>query len=358
MRVQKINKNTYKKTSFENYQREILDIWPQLQFRPALHTWARVVQHATTACEGMRRSDWSLVLEEIATTIVWWMSFIQKLNLVGKRIWANDNFEDDFVFGLSLSATEMVWRKYPGVCPVEFGLVAQNVQNLTWVNRPAQVCTCLASKKEVEQRSLDDKMRAKEHVRQFARKNRRRCPKSIDALEDMFRTIFSGLIYHETIEEIFFHFIEEVGEVSEALANATTSECLIKRKFSEDKFIHERRQKLYAIAEELADVFSWSVSIVAKIQTELMSFEEYIESRHEDDELQTIRSVLKGSQHISLSEIIWQKYGLKYGELRCDDCDARPCVCIQQRAQPLYRYALEESRLRDRLKPLWRVTLD
>lgn len=355
--MQKIGKETYKKASLENYQQEIFEIWPQLGIRPALHTWARVVKHATTACEGMRRNDWGLVLDEIATTIVWWLAFIQKLNLLNKAA-CDQDFDDDFVFGLPISATEIVWRKYPGVCPVEFGLAPEDLRNKAWDKRPVQDCMCLARKKESEERSEVEKKRTKKLVRDFALKNGCYCPRSIDALEDMLRMIFSGTVYHESIQELFFHFIEEIGEVSEALADATTSECLRSDPSSNQRFIEEREEKRHAITEELADVFSWSVSVVAKVQAHLESFEDHLKSRYKGKELKEAYSVPKESQHISLSGIIWQKYGLDYGELRCNDCNARPCVCIQQHAQPLYRYALDESHLRDRLKLLWKLTLD
>jgi NTP pyrophosphatase (non-canonical NTP hydrolase) len=174
----------------------------------------------------------------------------------------------------------------------------------------------------------------------------------------MFRIIFAGPVYQLSLQEIFFHFIEEIGEVSEALADATTSECLSARRLNSEKLAGERKQKLHAIAEELADVFSWSVGIMAKVQALYVSFEKYVESRHEADQLQSIRSVLRGSQHISLAGAIWQKYGLRYGNLRCDDCNARPCKCVGQRAQPLYKHALNEEHLRILLKLSKEFTLD
>ncbi len=108
------------------------------------------------------------------------------------------------------------------------------------------------------------------------------------------------------------------------------------------KLLDERGRKLRAIAEELADVWSWSVSIVAKYKQQMLSFEKYLESRREGEKIEQIRKSMKGSRHISLSESIWQEYGLKNGELRCHDCDARPCECAQQRVQPLDREAFKK----------------
>jgi NTP pyrophosphatase (non-canonical NTP hydrolase) len=155
----------------------------------------------------------------------------------------------------------------------------------------------------------------------------------------MLRLVFTGPVHTLTFQELSFHFIEEIGEVSEALADATTSECLSESELNDERLEAERRRKFRAIAEELADVWSWSASIVAKVQQHFVTFEQYLEGRHDMAELEAIRRVLKGSQHLSIAEIIWQQYGLKYGELRCHDCHQRSCQCAQQRAQPLYREA-------------------
>ena len=344
MEAKKINDKTFKKATLEDYQQEIFDIWPQLADRPALHTWSRVIQHATTACEGMRKRDWSQVLEEIAKTIIWWLSFIRKCNLLCQES-THGVYDEDIVFAFPFSATEIIWDKYPWVCPVEFGLAVHEVKNIRWDDRPAQVCMCLARKKDVEERSDDEKERAKKSLREFARLHWRHHPRYINSMEGMLQSIFSGPIYQYSFQELFFHLIEEVGEVSEALSNATVSECLSSDGSNGKMLKNERKRKIYAITEELADVFSWAVSIVAKVQSHLISFEHYLDARHEKNELHTIRDILKGSQHISLSAAIWQKYGLKHNELRCDHCNKRPCTCTEQRTQPLYAKALNPEQL-------------
>jgi NTP pyrophosphatase (non-canonical NTP hydrolase) len=337
MTEQKLSQHTYRQASLEHYQAEIAQIWPQLALRPALHTWARVVQHATTACEGMRRDNWAIVIKEIGKVNVWWLAFIQKLNLLSTPN-ADGDYDDDVVFGLPLSPTELIWRKYPYVCPVEFGLASPDLA-IPWENRPAQECSCLGRKKLVEERSQEEKRHAKHLLEEFARAQRHQCPNSIEGLERMLRLIFSGPVHTLSFHELSFHFIEEIGEVSEALAEATTSEALSETPVNSAKLIAERSHKLRAIAEELADVWSWSVSILAKVQEHLISFEKYLESRHDGSQLEAIRNLLKGSQHLNVPEVIWQEYGLPYGELRCHDCDHRPCTCTQQRAQPLYKQA-------------------
>lgn len=334
---QKLNQRTYKQASLEDYQAEIAEIWPQLASRPALHTWARVIQHATTACEGMRRDDWAIVIKELGKVNVWWLAFIQKLNLLSRQS-SDSEYDDDLVFGLPLSPTELIWRKYPYVCPVEFGL-ASPPASISWDDRPAKECGCLGRKKLVEERSTKEKRHAKEILEEFARMQRGQCPNSMEGLESMLRFIFSGPVHTLSFHELSFHFIEEIGEVSEALAEATTSEVLSDTSFSTERLIAERRAKLRAIAEELADVWSWSVSIVAKVQDHLISFEKYLGSRHDGAQIEGIRDLLKGSQHLSVPEIIWQEYGLANGELRCQDCNSRPCMCTQQKAQPLYKHA-------------------
>lgn len=177
----------------------------------------------------------------------------------------------------------------------------------------------------------------------------------------MFRRVYAGSIYKLSVQELFLHLIEEIGEVSEALADATTSKCLRNRRPNRSRLIEERRKKLRGIAEELADVFSWSVGIVAKVQAILISFENYFDTRHRHgaQELRAIRQFLKGSKHISLAEVIWQKCGgMEHKELRCWDCQERICKCIEQREQPLYQAALDERQQRQLLSVTKKLSLD
>lgn len=340
-----INSKGYRSASLEDYQREIVSIWPQLQERPALHTWLRVVQHATVACEGVRKNDWNGVLKEIAKTIVWWLAFIEKLNEL-----SGSPEDDEIVFALPFKPSKIVWQKYPGVCPVEFGLEvqkqakSQNKAKFSWSKRPAQRCRCLARKEEVEGRSDSEKRTAKAAVRAFAEEHRAHQPQGVSDLENVLRETFAGPVYTLNVEEISFHLLEEVGEVSEALAEATTSQAATGEEIAGRKLAFERKRNVYGISEELADVFSWAVTLLAKIKQQYLSFDKYFKDRADPQLVKTIRKHFPGPKEINLADIIWQEYGLKFGKLQCADCGKRPCECEEANRRTLRGDHLEQCR--------------
>lgn len=329
----------------EQFQHEITEIWPQLAARPALHTWLRVVKHATAACEGVRKSEWHVVLKEIAKSLVWWLAFIEKLNALSRS-----QDDGEIVFAVPFSASRIIWDKYPWVCPVEFGLEAQGQGQRSWPDRPAQRCKCLALKEETENRSPTDKRRAKRLLRQFAANHESQRPHSITELEYMLRQIFSGPIYLLNVHEITLHFLEEVGEVSKALSDATVSEAATSEQGSARRFTAERERKIYAIAEELADVFSWAVTFLAKVRLHLVSFEKWFEGRSGPKEFKEVLKAVAGAKQLNLADIIWQQYGLDSGELGCADCRRRRCECDEENQRLLHGKYLEQFR-----KPMYRL---
>jgi NTP pyrophosphatase (non-canonical NTP hydrolase) len=166
--------------------------------------------------------------------------------------------------------------------------------------------------------------------------------------EHMLREVFSGPVRTLSVQEICLHFMEEVGEVSQALADATVSEAASRRRTRVARFAAERTEKTLAMAEELADVFSWAGSLLAKVKLELVSFEEYFKGRADPGQVQRIRRILAGARELNFADMIWQKYGLRFGELRCSVCGGRPCSCSDQNQRPLQGESL--SRFKDRIR--------
>ncbi len=300
------------------------------------------MQHATAACEGVRKNDWNGVIREITKTIVWWLAFIEKLNELSES-----PEDEEIVFALPFKPSMIVWQKYPGVCPVEFGLVAAQKdagEKFEWSKRPGEECRCLARKEEVERRSTKEKKKAKALLKAFAQEQVVNQPQEVVELENMLRRIFAGPIYTLNVEEICLHFLEEVGEVSEALAEATTTQAIAGDQVKRRKLAFERRGKILGIADELADVFSWAVSFLAKVQQQLLSFEEWFESRADPKELKAVRKAMAGAKEINVVDVMWQQYGLGFRELRCSDCGKRPCECEEANRRTLRGDDLKECR--------------
>lgn len=328
----------YRDASLERYQESIAETWPELMRRPALYTWLRVVAHATTACEEVRKRAWDVTLRELGDLVNWWLAFIAKLNRLA-TVPENDN---DVVFALPLRPSDIVWLKYPEVCPVEFGLAVGEGNLPTWDNRPADLCQCLARKKENEDRSPEQKELAKTRLREFAIRNSERRPESMAELESCLRRVFSSSVYAIQIDEIAFHLLEEVGEVSQALAQASISHAVTQKDAPSELFETERTIAAQSIAEELADVFSWTVSLVDKLRLQFESLEKYSavpvpeEGSAEAKTLKQIQElVVFGAQRVNLADIIWRMYGEPFGEFRCRVCKLATCRCDQETQQML-----------------------
>jgi len=338
-----VNEANRRTASLEMYQSDVLEVWPaNMTQRPALYVWLHVVRHASAACEGVRKNEWNVILDELGALVLWWLAFIGKLNgLATSR-------GDDVIFALPFTASQVIWNKYPHVCPVEFGLyvIRHKTASLDeiWEATTNMECSCLARKKEVEKRSSDEKLYARERLYAFARAFPRWKPKSMSSFEGMLTSIFSGSIYVLTPQEIAFHLMEEVGEVSRALANLEVSQALIRKgKAKVSTFEQERYHGVLGLCEELADVFSWTIGLILKVRLLLSSFDEYFEAvpGTEAGMLANIRALLgRDADKINICDIIWRKYGIG-GRLRCAICGERPCKCYAENQELLVGEAIK-----------------
>lgn len=334
----KVTGKNYKTASLEVYQSEVEAIWGRyITERPALLTWLHVVDHASAACEGVRKREWNIVLEEVGTVLVWWLAFIAKLNALQRQLQDNES-----TFSLPFSPSEIIWTKYPQVCPVEFGLHVKSNQGKKrieqlWLDVYDRPCGCLARKKEVEHRSPAEKEFAKECLWKVARAFSDRRPRAICRMEEMLRRFFSPQAYVLSVDEIAFHFMEEVGEVSVAIVNASKSKALRKPKVDSGLIKEERKQAMRSLVEELADVFSWAVTLVNKVRLEFSSFEKYFmksRNKNKDDLRLKLRELLgQEAKRINLGDILWKKYGDEtQNHLRCSACNVRECRCGEMTA--------------------------
>ena len=331
-----ITAQNYASVSLEQYQSRIIETWPELMSRPALYTWLRVVKHATAACEGVRKSAWNEALEEIGTLVVWWLAFIAKLNALA----TSSSADNDIVFAIPFSASDIVWGKYPGVCPVEFGLAVRD-SIPRWDKRYGPLCMCLAQKRAVDERPPEQKEFAKQQLRLFAARNHQHRPRSMADFEKALRKVFSGPVYSLTIDEIALHLMEEIGEVSQALAEATTSHAARAKEVDLQEFEEERNRRAQSIAEELADVFSWAVTFVDKVRLQYTSFAHYFAAGVPvTQHAQVLRQIQDLVEHtpeeINLADIIWKKYGANYGEFRCAVCGEPTCRCEEENQRLLH----------------------
>ena len=319
--------------AIEEYAEVIGSIWPQDRERPIWLVWIHVLAHATVACEEVRKNRWHKVAKELAEVVVWWLTFVRRVTaLPGKSV--TDAVK--IVPYVNSTPSDIVWFKYPGVCPVCLGrwihahceptadvapLIAGKLKEINAFFRANPQCTCLAAKQDVEERGEDFKRFTKKCVHEYARKIRsRKKPTSLKGMAEMLNVIFANNINVLSVEEIAFHLLEEVGEVSRSLANLFMQEIT---EGDPEPFLRERQDKALEFAEEIADAFSWSVSLLAKIYHFLECAAAFAaEYKTVEGMPELVRGNLERTRNIV--DLIWTIYG-KGSMLVCEQCGEYPC---------------------------------
>jgi NTP pyrophosphatase (non-canonical NTP hydrolase) len=319
--------------SIEEYAEVIGSIWPQDKDRPIWLVWLHVSSHATEVCEEVRKNRWHKVARELGEVVVWWLTFARR---VTQEPGKNSTDAVKLVPYLNTSPSDIVWFKFPGVCPVCLGrwihthcqptediyaLISQRLHDINAFFAENPHCTCLAAKQTIEDRDANFKKFTKLCVQEYARQMRQeRKPTSLKGMADMLNAIFSNNIEVLSVEEIAFHLLEEVGEVSKSLANLFMQEI---KDDETESFLWERQEKALDFAEEIADAFSWSVSLLAKIYRFLECAAEFAA---EYKTVEGIPELVRGNMERirNIVDLIWTMYG-KGSMLVCEECGEYPC---------------------------------
>jgi hypothetical protein len=199
--------------SIEEYAEVLGNIWPQERERPIWLSWIHLLSHATVVCEEVRKNRWHKVAKELAEVVVWWLTFVQRVTQEPPKNAAEAVTIVPFV---GSSPSDIVWYKYPRVCPVCFGRwlyancrPAEDVSRLISLKLPAinaffkenPHCTCLAAKQDVEDRSEAFKGFTKKCVQEYARRMRgKRKPQSLRETAEMLNLIFTNNIEVLSVE--------------------------------------------------------------------------------------------------------------------------------------------------------------
>jgi len=320
--------------SIEEYIKDVKIIWPLNSKRSPLHIWMEAVGRAATVCEGVRKLEWDIVIDELAALIMWWFAFIGRANDLNKS-------SGDFtLFRLPNKAGDILWRNYPRCCPVCISTLIQTNPKYDLEQLPFTTCNCLISKKSAEERSEEVKQLAANSVKRLSQIRHKENPKSLFKFAEMFATLYQPNIYSLSPEEISFHLLEEVGEVSDALVDATIhrkSKLLPypsnPTKKNLDAFIKEAKVKIDHIEKELADVFSWSISLLEKSKLIISSASRLCNKFNEeiiDNEVlnKLLETLNLPTQSLSIVDIIWRKYELN-GKLGHRLCNSNICKCFE-----------------------------
>lgn len=282
--------------------------------------WIAVMAHSSQIGEAIRKFEFERLLNSAAHTFCWLCSFVNKCNALHK----------DDVFSISESLSGIVSLKYPYTC----GHCIQNP------------CDCDPVRMEGEKDKsakyaelLDRRQRIWGSFKTY----------SIDNYKKMFYDVYHGRLHIQTLENIGFHFLEEVGEAavsvrqlsqlrkiaadsdtgvdSDFLRQLNSIEGIVDnygkygKKPKEVDYSSKEQGMLKArvvnakmdMIAEIGDLFSWYCAILNKLDSISKSiFDD--PSKHND--------VLP-----PLEEVLTIEYSVSDGNAKCPGCHTSPCNC-------------------------------
>lgn len=317
----KVHQGNYRKCSIDDYVHDAGLIWPADKKRSVFDLWCYVLNHAAKLGEAIRREEYAEAGHEVGRVAVWLFSFIARLQAPTKKA-------VDSLFFVSTPLSEIIWNKYPNCCPVCYEsrvvipqLKGKDVED--W-NGSLRTCRCMLRLEAVERRK---EKKIGETEREVIRRRRREYaervrPKgskafSLDDLENMYFNIFQPAITALTPESIGFHFLEEVGEVSEALTLLYT----FREKEEATRELYELRK--LEVENEIADVFSWLFAVSSKLRLIYEKFDRSPKRLYPGLKV----SLPRYAPQMRVSKRIWAEYATRQGGFGCRRCGLLTCIC-------------------------------
>jgi len=231
--------------------------------KPYSAIWLPATSHASTLAEGARLNDYVLILYSLGNVMAWVLSFVGRLMTdlseckVGKEVLAS----------CGNSWTEWILHKYPGVCHHcgEKPCICASVRDCVELRHDTK-------KVEYDAFSKKRNARIEEEYRKFLLSEKAHEKLSMPELFDVFNDIYGGTLWGVPLPDIAFHFLEEIGEVSKAIANlevlvGRNSRTEWKTKVGNGEGMDWQKYSLActSLTRELADVFSWTTALCYKI---------------------------------------------------------------------------------------------
>lgn len=255
--------------------------------------WCHTLHHGAAVAERIRKGVAADKLStEIADFALWLFTAVHRLSgRPGKRK-TQDETPVEALVRIASSCSDLVWHRYPGVCHLCY---ARRIKGSEAALRGAGLlapCDCSAHGPDC--RDKNTKRMDSEDLLRFSEANRSLKPKTIDDWQSMFATIFGENIRQLSSTDIGLHFLEELGEVSDALVRMYS---FTKKDFRSG----EPNWRQARLEGQIADVFSWLYALVQK---------------------------LNDVKPITLSGIIWRRYGSdSLQSFRCPICAKPVCSC-------------------------------
>lgn len=296
--------------SFENWQQALNTIYEvKNENREPAEMWLRTVSDASKVGEAIRKGDAYEAMVYLIHAMGWIITTTNKLlkfQYNGEpALQTADNKPHS-------SITQIVLAKYPTVCPV----------------CQKESCHCPIRRKTVEQATPDQRKLLKAQEKERRRqellslhseiKGKDSLPGTITGLSKMLDDIYGQVHFGENVQNITFHFLEEVGEVAWCLIGL--EEGL--RYNSKDKSLLSVQ-----LSEEIADVIAWSFAIIAKLANSADQASRLMYVFHPNSgEIIDKKDDLE--KYSLLARWLWNVfYDKKEGRLSCPSCQMLPCNC-------------------------------
>lgn len=283
------------------------------QKRSIWDCWLHANHHASAIGEEIRKNKpGSDLLKEIAVFSMWLFTFLGKTQ--GEMCTKKDGEvrDEESLIRVGYQYSELLWNKYPSVCPMCFWRRTNDDSQSEDDASFGAPCDCLIH--EVESRDQSQKRSHVEKLRAFARKTVDKKPSTVDEWQRMFQSIYQANLRHLTLNDIAFHLLEEMGEVSDAMVRMYT--------FREEELVKgEPNWRQVWLEEELADVSSWLFALVIKLDFMREIADAY------DEHMLKQRDVITRLA-LTLSRIVWTYYGSDDIQgFFCEKCTEKVCVC-------------------------------
>lgn len=306
--------NSWQNSPIDCYVHDVGIVWQgHDQERSLIDVWLRVVRHASQLGELVRRGNLEEAQGKIARVAIWMLTFVARS--IGPLKGHNT------LFAITKPISEALWMKYPNCCPVCHGRRVTRGED-HWDGSNIVQCNCILTMAETEDRNIEltpiEKLEARNKLGKYANdclaegKNDYGVI-SLKELEERFEKIFRRTIFALDLEHVTFHFLEEVGEVTESLIYLYTYD---KPKSTPPETLSEDwKSRLADLEGELADSFSWLFSVSSKLRDVFKIFDKCTGQTTFADRMFVSEHLGKRHMHPANKQ------------MKCFDCGSTLCSC-------------------------------
>jgi NTP pyrophosphatase (non-canonical NTP hydrolase) len=291
--------------------------------------WSHALHHAAAVAEEIRKRSQSeandeKLKQEIADLALWLFTILVKLRgPIGTPIHKNE-VPQDWVVRISVGASDLMWNRYPGICPWCYCATHTNSSDKIDELEFWQPCSCDSLRIAVNKKDSRELRERAKRTRRLAELHSDRRPRTLDGWQDKICSLYRERLTQASLTEVALHLLEEMGEVSDGLIRMY---AYLERDLNqiEDEIVARQVR----LEDELADVLSWLFGLV-----ECMNEQGWSQPLGGSSAIPREPS----DERLYLSQILWRKYGSdEKRAFWCRHCKEVNCGCrihlIQEKAQ-------------------------